>query len=151
MQDLVINVVAASIVFVFGVVTREVLGFLHSWRGRSFWGRRLIRGKTFLFIGTFTRFNYLEPSSFIGLGDSRALHEVAATLGKHGASFEIAYASRISGGQLRENMILLGLEETNSLTAGLLQRLGSGFRVNTEEMTITDLHTGTTIRSPRPR
>ena len=97
-HDLVINILAAVIVFLAGVGTRGLLSFVRSWRGRAFWGRKLLRGRTYLFMGAFTRFNHLEPSSFIGLGDSHAVHELATSLGKHGSSFQIAYASRISDG-----------------------------------------------------
>ena len=105
-------------------------------------GRRLLRGRTCLFLGAFTRFNHLEPSSFIGLGDNHAVHELATKLGRFGASFDIAYTSRMTEGQQRENMILVGLDEVNSLTPSVLEKVGSGFRANVESMTIEDVRTG---------
>lgn len=141
-QDLFINILAAVIVFLAGVGTRGLVGFVRSWRGRAFWGRRILRGRTYLFIGAFTRFNDLEPSGFIGLGDSHAVHELATTLGRLGSSFRIAYASRISDGQLRKNLILLGLDEVNTLTPGVFEKVGSGFRVDVPTMAIEDRITG---------
>jgi hypothetical protein len=142
LQDLVVNIVAAIVVFTSGVAARETVRLVKSQRSRSFWGRRLLRGKTFLFIGSFLRLNHLEPSGFVGGGDMRALQEISSVLARNGATFEVAYSSRISGHELHENMVLLGLDETNSLTVGMFERLGSEFRVDSDAMTITDMHTG---------
>src|SRR6188508_434252 len=105
-----------------------MLGRVRSRRGRRFWGAQIIRGRTYLFLGSFPRFNYLEPSGFIGLGDSHAVHELATMLGMYGASFDIAYASKMVDGQQRENIILVGLDEVNSLIPVVFERIGSGFR-----------------------
>jgi hypothetical protein len=142
MQDLAVNILAAVIVFTAGASTRSVMGFVRSRQGRKFWGRQIISGRTFLFLGSFPRFNYLEPSGFIGLGDSHAVHELATTLGMYGASFEIAYASKMVDGQQRENIILVGLDEVNSLIPVVFERLGSGFRVDPVGMSVEDLETG---------
>jgi hypothetical protein len=143
-RDIVINIVAAILMFVAGMISRGVVGFAQLHRDRAFWGRRLLRGRTYLFIGSFVRFNHLEPSGFVGLGDLRALQDVTATLEKNRAKFEVAYSSRIQETQLRDNIVLLGLDETNSLAVGMLERLGSGFQVDTNAMTITDSATGKT-------
>jgi hypothetical protein len=143
-QDLLINIVAAVIVFVAGVGARGLLGYIRSWRGRAFWGRKMLRGRTYLFIGTFARLNHLEPSGFVGAGDSHAVHELATTLGRLGSSFKIVYASHVSDGQQLENLILLGLDEVNSLTSRVFERIGSGFRVDVDAMTIVDRDTGET-------
>ncbi|MFI7546565.1 hypothetical protein [Actinoplanes sp. NPDC049599] len=141
-QDLAVNIVAAILVFGFGVSARGVLGRVRSRRGRKFWGAQIIRGRTYLFLGSFPRFNYLEPSGFIGLGDSHAVHELATTLGMYGASFDIAYASKLVDGQQRENIILVGLDEVNSLIPVVFARIGSGFRVDPAAMTVEDLESG---------
>ena len=146
-EDLVINIVAAVIVFVCGVGARELLSFARSWRGRVFWGRKLLRGRTVLFQGAFTRFNHLEPSSFIGIGDNHAVQQLAKTLGQLGARFDVAYASQISDGQHRENLILVGSDEVNSLTPSVFDKIGSGFRVNIDAMTIEDVATGDSYAS----
>ncbi|BBH70614.1 hypothetical protein ACTI_72990 [Actinoplanes sp. OR16] len=146
MRDLLINIAAAVVVFVAGAISRELLGHFKARHDRAFWGRRLLRGRTNLFIGSFTRLNHLEPSGWVGGGDVRALQCLTSTLDRNGADFEVAYASRISEEQLHENIILLGLDETNSLAVGMFERLGSGFRMNAETMTITDLPTGEIYR-----
>jgi hypothetical protein len=143
-QDLVINIVAAVIVFVAGVGARSLLGYVRSWRGRAFWGRKMLRGRTHLFVGVFNRFNHLEPSGFIGGGDSHAVHELATALGRLGSSFKIAYASHVSDGQMRENLILLGLDQVNSLTSRLFSKINCGFRIDVDAMTIVDQSTGET-------
>jgi len=142
MQDLAVNIIAAILVFGFGVSARSMLGLVRSRHGRKFWGAQIIRGRTYLFLGSFPRFNYLEPSGFIGLGDSHAVHELATTLGMYGASFDIAYASKMVDGQQRENIILVGLDEVNSLIPVVFERIGSGFRVDPAAMTVEDLESG---------
>lgn len=142
MKDLVINIAAAILVFAAGAASREVMRFIKTRRDRTFWGRQLLRGRTFLFIGAFERFKHLEPSGFVGLGDVRAKDVVTAILRRNGAEFQTAYSARISEDQLHENMVLLGFDDTNSLTVGMLERLGSGFSVDCDAMTISDLHSG---------
>jgi len=141
-EDLVINIAAAVIVFVCGAGARELLTYARSWRGRVFWGRKILRGRTVLFQGAFTRFNHLEPSSFIGVGDNHAVQLLATTLGHLGARFDIAYTSQMSEGQHRENLILVGSDEVNSLTPSVFDKIGSGFRVDIDAMTIEDVATG---------
>lgn len=143
-QDLSLNLVAAALVFTLGVGTRTLLGTFRSWRGRRFWGREIIRGRTRLFLGSFPRFNHLEPSGFIGLGDTRAVHELATNLGRLGVPLELAYASTLVDGQHRENVILLGSAEVNTLTAPVLETIGTSFSMNPGPMTIEDQRTGKT-------
>lgn len=143
-QDLVVNIIGGILVFVLGISARSVLGFFRSRPARKFWGRQIIAGRTYLFLGSFPRFNYMEPSGFIGLGDSHAVHELATTLAAFGARFEIAYASRMVDGQQRENIILVGLDEVNSLIPVVFQRIGSGYRVDPAAMTVEDVESGQT-------
>lgn len=57
------------------------------------------------------------------------------------SSFDIAYASQASDGQLRENLIILGGTEVNSLTSTILEKVGSAFRLDKNAMTIADSRT----------
>ncbi len=68
-RDLVINLLAAMIAFVSGILARELYSMARSRHGRAFWGRRMLRSRTVLFVGEFPRFNHLEPSGLVGLGD----------------------------------------------------------------------------------
>ncbi|HEX5198956.1 MAG TPA: hypothetical protein VFW27_03365 [Actinoplanes sp.] len=146
-RDLVINLVAAVIVFVAGVLTRGFFQLARARRGRTFWGKRTLRSRSLLFVGEFPRFNHLEPSGLVGLGDVHAVHEMTNGLAALGSSFEIAYASEVSDGQYRQNMILLGGTEVNSLTATLLEKTGSGFRMDNDSMTLEDRKTRTVYAS----
>jgi hypothetical protein len=140
-KDLVINLVAAIIVFVAGALTREFFHFSRSRRGRAFWGKSMLSSRTLLFVGEFPRFNHLEPSGLVGLGDIHAVHEMTTGLAELGSSFDIAYASQVSDGQHRENMILLGGTEVNSLTSTILEKAGSAFRLDNNAMIVMDSHT----------
>ena len=51
----------------------------------------------------------------VGLGDARALHELTAHLSDLGADVEVAYANTQLAGKTKNNIILLGGEEANSL------------------------------------
>jgi hypothetical protein len=142
--DLTSDVIAAVLVFGLGLSTRSLVGTVRSWRGRRFWGREILRGRTRLFLGSFPRFNHLEPSGFIGLGDTRAVHELATNLGQLGVSLELAYAPNLMDGQHNENLILLGSAEVNTLTAPVVEGIGTSFTLNPGPMTIDDRRTGTT-------
>lgn len=52
-KDLVINLIATIIVFVSGLLTRELFHFTHARRGRGFWGKRMIGSRIMLFVGEF--------------------------------------------------------------------------------------------------
>ena len=137
-RDLVINLLAAMIAFVSGALTRELYRLTRSRRGRAFWGKRMLGSRTVLFVGEFPRFNHLEPSGLVGLGDFHAVHEMTDGLAALNSSFEVAYASQATDGQYRENMIMLGGTEVNSLTATILDKTGSTFRLDNDAMTLTD-------------
>jgi hypothetical protein len=137
-KDLIINLVAAIIVFASGILTREFLHFIHVRQGRTFWGRRMLRSRLLLFVGEFPRFNHLEPSGMLGLGDVHAVHEMTTGLAALRSSFEIVYSSQVAEGQHREDMILLGGTEVNTLTLPILEKVGSNFRLDNDAMTITD-------------
>ncbi|GID32696.1 hypothetical protein [Paractinoplanes brasiliensis] len=143
-QDLLINIIAAVIVFLAGVGVRGLVGFARSWRGRAFWGRTMLHGRTYLLVGALTRFKHLEPTDFVGGGDSRAVHELATMIGKLGSSFEVTNAGRITDGLQRENLILLGLEQVNTLVPNVFEKIGVGYEVDVPSMTITDRVSGET-------
>jgi hypothetical protein len=134
---------AAIVVFALGVGARNAVSFFRSRRGRRFWGRHIIGGRTRLFLGSFDRDYILEPSGFVGLGDNHALYELATELGRLGVFFEIAYASRLMDRQHHENVILLGFGDVNSLAPIVLTKIGTGFAVDADKMTITDTDTDT--------
>ncbi|WP_305782528.1 hypothetical protein [Symbioplanes lichenis] len=147
LRDLAINLAAAVIAFGSGIVTREIFRLQRSRRGRAFWGRRMLTSRTLLFVGEFPRFNHLEPSGMVGLGDYHALHELTTGLAAFGSSFGIAYASQITDGQPRENIIVLGGTDVNSLTSTVLDKVGSHFRLDDKVMVMVDERTGTTYRA----
>src|SRR6185437_3394610 len=140
-EELVVNIFAAIVVFALGVGARSAVSYIRSRRGRRFWGRHIIGGRTRLFLGSFDRDYILEPSGFVGLGDNHALYELATELGRLGVFFEIAYASRLMDNQHRENLILLGFGDVNSLAPIVLAKIGTGFVVDVDDMTITDTQT----------
>uniref|UniRef100_UPI001B8033F4 hypothetical protein n=1 Tax=Actinoplanes subtropicus TaxID=543632 RepID=UPI001B8033F4 len=72
------------------------------------------------------------------LGDFHAVHEMTDGLAALNSSFEVAYASQASDGQYRENMIMLGGTEVNSLTSTILDKTGSTFFIDNDAMTLTD-------------
>ena len=107
----------------------------------------MLTTRILLFVGEFPRFNHLEPSGLVGLGDFHAVHEMTTGLSALGSSFKIVHAAHVPDGQHRENMILLGGTEVNSLASTILDKAGSAFRLDNNAMTITDSHTQETYHT----
>jgi hypothetical protein len=139
LREILINLVAAAIIFSLGASTRSAWSLIRSWNGRRFWGRGILHGETLLFLGSFPRFRSLEPSGFVGVADARAVHELTAGLQRLGVTFTMGYSSRLIDGQPQKNLILFGSEEVNELVDAVLTRTGSGIRLNSDTMTLRDL------------
>jgi hypothetical protein len=140
-EELIVNIVAAIIVFALGVGARSAVTYIRSRRGRRFWGRQIMKGQTRLFLEPFHRDYALEPSGFVGLGDSHAVYELATELGRLGVFFEIAYASRLVDRHHHDNLILLGFGDMGSLAPTVLEMIRTNFVVDADGMTITDTYT----------
>ena len=72
---------------------------------------------------------------------------LTTTLGHLGARLDIAYASQLADDRHWENLILVGSDEVNSLTPSVFDKIGSGYRVDIDAMTIEDTATGDSHRS----
>lgn len=121
--DLGTNLAASALAFVVGVSARSALHYLQTYRSRSFWGAGVRKGKTVLCLGSFKasdlgpymKVEEFEPTGLAGLGDAKAVHELTALLSKIGIDIHMSYADSPPAGETRDNLVLLGGDETNDL------------------------------------
>jgi hypothetical protein len=123
-----INILSSGIAFILGLSLRTIIHRYQIHRSRGFWGRGIGKGKTVIFLGSFPSEMFanpvrkneaFEPTGMVGLGDTRAVHELTSLLSNLGVAAEMAYANAHNAtGLTKGNVILLGAEESNSLVKG---------------------------------
>jgi hypothetical protein len=152
-----VNILSSGIAFVLGVSLRSIIHRYRVRHSRGFWGSKIGKGKTVIFLGSFpnelfaspTQVNEdFEPTGLVGLGDARAVHELTTYLSSIGVSADMAYTSDKAAGQVKNNIVLLGAEEANHLVKGPFHDIPSTLRFETSSpMTLYDTLSGEPYRA----
>jgi hypothetical protein len=136
-REVGVNLLATVIAFVAGLVFRAAIHRFRTRRNREFWGKGYLTSGPIIVLGSLEYPNEDEPTGLIGLGDTHAVQEVAAALGELGVDAGLSYSSRLGDGDQRKNLILIGAEEANFLSADVVEGIGSTFRFNADTRPLT--------------
>jgi hypothetical protein len=127
LRNLVLNLVAGLLMFVFGFLARQAYAWLQSRRIGGFW-RPMAAAEFTLVLGRFVHPDFLkyEPSGFMGLGDLRAQEDLRDLFRRARLRpFKVAYADSVTDDVCKGNLILLGGVDLNRITADLMLELGA--------------------------
>jgi hypothetical protein len=118
--------------FMLGLVWDRAVRILVNARARRFW-RPLIAGRMSVVLGRFRGLPGFEASGIVGAGDNLALRDLCDHFLRIGFKrFTVFYNDQFDGPQpktespLRENLVLLGGPDANSVTREVLSRLRLG-------------------------
>jgi hypothetical protein len=140
--NFILGVIAPGISFILGLMLRSIIDRFVARRNQAFWGKGIRNCRAVIFLGAFSNamvtefmkreddFDF-EPTGLIGLGDARAAYEMAAYFAAIGVTADIAYTSSPPAGTTKNNIVLLGAEEANSLVRGPFQGVAPMFEIDT--------------------
>jgi hypothetical protein len=87
-----------------------------------------------------------EPTGLAGLGDAKAMNELTVLFAKLGIDIQMSYADSPPSGETRDNLILLGGDETNDLVV-VAGRTGTVSNIEFQHVGPITLHDGFTDTS----
>jgi hypothetical protein len=148
-QDLLLGVVgnllSALIGFVGGWILDRAKFQFQTRKAKRFW-RSFAKSRTKVVMGRFHEFTEFEPSGLIGLGDAVALAELQSFFDRLGLPrLSVGYANRMGVDDLKQNLILLGGPDANSVTREVVSRIQPTIRFGdprNNEISITDSQSG---------
>ncbi|MGW3127109.1 hypothetical protein [Streptomyces sp. NPDC001076] len=150
-HDIVVNLVAAALAFVFGRFYDRLRALWRFRSVRAFWKPFVtddLKVVTSIFI---QEEHYIwERSGLVGVGDVMALNELRQQLQRASVeSLPLTSSHQLTGMERRGNLILVGGPHSNQVTAEVMQRLPLTFRfgsVDVHDANIYDASTGEVMR-----
>jgi S-layer like family, C-terminal region len=123
--DLSVNLFAALIGFLVGVLVQMFQKKIRAQKAKFFW-RPFLSDDTRVVLGRFSAFPGFERSGFIGFGDALGLAELQS----HYLTLDlkdliVTYDNRIHGDELKNNLILIGGPDVNRITREVVAHIDS--------------------------
>lgn len=138
--DIAVNLVSALIGFVGGWTLQWIRSHLRLRKARRFW-KDFATGNAKVIIGRFHNFDSFEPSGLIGVGDAAALGELERFFDwLRLPRVSIGYSDRVSGSDLKQNLVLLGGPDANAVSNEVVKKHA--------QLSSSEIQAQTRFRSP---